>query len=165
MIKLNRQWVKRGSVIRFAVKANLTDPKQKQCLSELFGQLSDGYWENDTRMERFWTQIEYDPKTDYIVVVRNFTISHPIQLQNGAEVGHWLALKLKHITKVWFEHHQDEIEDIKAFTREWRMGSNRVISYLSHPLDVTVKDIKATFNALENIKESDTVPGTEVEFN
>lgn len=134
-----------GTVL-YIVKVNATNDIQKQIIDHILGQMSDGYWEGKASMTKYWRQIDYDKQNDYIVVYDNPKVRGRADF-GMKTIGQWFAWKIKFIAKRCCDDY-----NVKGFSGKWdKYDEQTKISYLSHPIDVTIKDVHETCDVLEKL--------------
>lgn len=134
-----------GTVL-YIVKVNATNDIQKQIIDHILGQMSDGYWEGKASMTKYWRQIDYDKQNDYIVVYDNPKVRGRADF-GMKTIGQWFAWKIKFIAKQCCDDY-----NVKGFSGKWdKYDEQTKISYLSHPIDVTIKDVHETCDVLEKL--------------
>lgn len=136
-------------------KVGFKNQAQKTALASVFGQLSDGLWENSHQKEKFWRYMTYDMDNDQIV---QFEYWGGRSLESNGEFGlsktgiktanEWLAERLKDVVKAELNYGGQ-----KNYAKFWKEGKEQKLHYLSAgEVVVTVKDAREAFEILMSIK-------------
>lgn len=117
-------------------------------INSVFGQMSDGIWENSSRMERVWRGLSATAEDGKITLVAE----RPSELsyKTPDEIVSYIAQKIKQIVKI-------EIDDgLKA---EWDRSSTAVSQYLSRAYQpVEIRDAYQAYDILKNRQIKNRVP-------
>lgn len=132
-----------------------SDKKAYEILNSIFGQLSDGMWENSMRMEKYWKFAGIEIINGRIVVVvsnkavkyedwgRKFkTCVNPWINKTNKEIKSKLANFLKQIVK---EELGDNYSDSKLWNRK---NDGTTLSYLGYKETITVQDAYRVYDKL-----------------
>lgn len=121
----------------------------------IMGQLSDGYWENSSRMQKYWNFAEIKRADNGEVLVEvederhvwdNFCygryLENPYARMSDNEILKFFANKMKTIAKV-------EMKD-NDVGNQWQRDNEMKLHYLSYNVDLDVSDIYCIYDLMHN---------------
>lgn len=123
------------------IKTGLSDEKAQDILDSVIGQMSDGIWENSSRMNRYWKYADIIKEGSEIAI----KISYPNSYENGFkgksenEIKKFFAQKIKQIVK------EEELN--------WDRNNEERSCYLDRHSGVTVKDAYRVYDKLLGRRE------------
>lgn len=123
------------------IKTGLSDSKAEDILNSVIGQMSDGIWENSSRMNRYWKYADIIKEGSEIAI----KISYPNSYENGFkgksenEIKKFFAQKIKQIVK------EEELN--------WDRNNEERSCYLDRHSGVTVKDAYRVYDKLLGRRE------------
>lgn len=123
------------------IKTGLSDSKAKDILNSVIGQMSDGIWENSSRMNRYWKYADIVKEGSELAI----KISYPNSYENGFrgksenEIKKFFAQKIKQIVK------EEELN--------WDRNNEERSAYLDYNSGATVKDAYRVYDKLLGRKE------------
>lgn len=123
------------------IKTGLSDSKAQDILDSVIGQMSDGIWENSSRMNRYWKYADIIKEGSEIAI----KISYPNSYENGFkgksenEIKKFFAQKIKQIVK------EEELN--------WDRNNEERSCYLDRHSGVTVKDAYRVYDKLLGRRE------------
>lgn len=123
------------------IKTGLSDNKAKDILNSVIGQMSDGIWENSSRMNRYWKYADIVKEGSELAI----KISYPNSYENGFkgksenEIKKFFAQKIKQIVK------EEELN--------WDRNNEERSAYLDYNSGATVKDAYRVYDKLLGRKE------------
>lgn len=123
------------------IKTGLSDEKAQDILDSVIGQMSDGIWENSSRMNRYWKYADIIKEGSEIAI----KISYPNSYENGFkgksenEIKKFFAQKIKQIVK------EEELN--------WDKNNEERSCYLDRHSGVTVKDAYRVYDKLLGRRE------------
>ena len=131
--KLNEDINSENSII---IPTGLSDNKSEDVLNSVLGQLSDGIWENSSRMDKYWKYAEIiKDGSELCIKVNNVNdYSNGFKDMNAAQISRWFANKVKQIVQE---------EDLK-----WDRTNTDKAHYLNRNADVTVEDAYRVYDQL-----------------
>lgn len=142
-----------------------------EIISSVFGQLSDGIWENSPRMNGYWmfaTNKKYNGKVVLVIdktpgswwgskspkalgyryLYKN--TSNPYLHMSDEKIKNWFASKVKQIVKI-------ELGDNNFTAGEWNRTNKRELDYLGgYTIPVTVSDAYKVYDILKGRSFSDS---------
>ncbi len=136
-------------------------------LESVMGQLSDGYWENSPRMQKYWSFADIGRAADGEVVIEVDTAgkvwvdrtwryySNPYAEMTDIEILKFFANKMKAVAKV-------EMKDKNAGD-QWRRDSGMELHYLSQWSELAVSEVYCVYEALKGRAASGKYPAGVVE--
>lgn len=136
-------------------------------LDALMGQISDGYWENSPRMEKYWNfakicrslngEITFEIERDRYVWDKwsHRMTTNPYCNMTDDSIREFFANKLKKIAKV-------EMEDENA-GNQWQRDNEMKIHYLSREVDLEVSDIYCIYEMLRGRKTEGRYPAAHLD--
>lgn len=141
-----------------------------EIISSVFGQLSDGIWENSPRMNGYWmfaTNKKYNGKIVLVIdktpgswygskspkaLGHNYlypSVNNPYLHMSDEKIIDWFANKVKYIVKL-------ELGDNHFATNEWNRTNKRELDYLGgYTNPVTVSDAYKVYDILKGRHISD----------
>lgn len=142
------------------IDLDLTDKRYFHVLKSIMGQLSDGMWENDPRMEPYW--LAADPAFENGKVVlkiepgqsvdgwgRTRTRRNPYFKMSDSEIGQFFANKIKALVAQYFKDYPD------TANKAWRKNNDTCIKYMrdydTNEKTITIGDAFTTTRALLSI--------------
>ena len=129
------------------IHTGLTDNKSKEILESVIGQLSDGIWENNSRMNNYWRFMDVPEDDEALMVIEDIDISG-FRGKSEQEIAKWIANKIKQIVKIWAE--DNGLDPIRVWDRN---NSEDSCNYLNYREDVKVKDAYKVYDALLGRKQ------------
>ena len=135
------------------IETELTSNKDYEILNSVIGQLSDGMWENSSRMNKYWLNIstEFIDGKVYIIVNHQSYIKHcnqcivnPFYDMDDFNIKFWFATKIKQIVK-------QEEKDNKA-SSWWKRTNLQELDYLGYKEKITVADAYQLYDFLKGRK-------------
>lgn len=120
--------------------------------SSIMGQLSDGYWENSPRMEKYWNFAEISRELNGEVVIEvepgycewdkwsHRVTTNPYYNMTDDSIRVFFANKMKVIAKV-------EMKD-ENVGNQWQRDNEMKLHYLSYNVDLDVSDIYCIYDML-----------------
>lgn len=130
------------------IKTGFSDPQTKDILDAVIGQLSDGMWEENPRMEKFWNNMDVDANGN--IKVNNDAYDSGFYGKNETEIKKWIATKIKQI--------------VKEEGLEWSRDNTENCSYLDYGSGVTVQDAYRVYDRLLGRKDYIIKESTEERF-
>lgn len=140
------------------IPTGVTGRKGYEVLSAVIGQMSDGKWENDPNMEKFWQFVSID--NDNNIVIRlddirsrrsnskwsyTYTTSG-FDKKSDDWVRNFFANKIKNLAETeMFDNNKDPYKG-------WNPDNDMELVYLSYDEDITVADAYAIFKQLKSYK-------------
>ena len=130
-----------GNEDAIIVKTGLSDSKAEDILNSVIGQMSDGIWENSSRMDRYWRYADIVKEGSELAI----KISYPNNYENGFkgksenEIKKFFAQKIKQIVK------EEELN--------WDRNNEERSAYLDYNSGATVKDAYRVYDKLLGRKE------------
>lgn len=121
------------------IDTGLRGATQKDILASVLGQLSDGWWENSSRMDPYWKHAKIVEENGKVYLqVDSYSVYDSM---SDAEILQWFGKKIKFLIKNEFEGNK------KAWSRT---NTKDMTDYLSHkyPSQTTVADCYQTYDIL-----------------
>ena len=113
-------------------------------LNSLIGQLSDGMWENSSRMEKYWKYMDFKEGPDGEIFIRVPTdYRWTFNLESSQDLRNWIAKHLKAVVKAF-------IKDNPNIDAEWKRDCLTPVDYLD---DYPVQDIYRIYDKLLQRKD------------
>lgn len=118
----------------------------------LMGQISDGYWENSDRMQKYWNFADIKRADNGEVIVEieaesyvwdkwsHRMTSNPYDSMSDSKILEFFANKMKTIAKV-------EMED-ENVGNQWQRDNEMKLHYLSRNVDLDVSDIYCIYDLM-----------------
>ena len=104
------------------ILTRLHGPIQKDILASVLGQLSDGWWENSSRMDPYWKHAKIVEENGKVYLqVDSYSVYDSM---SDAEILQWFGKKIKFLIKNEFEGNK------KAWSRT---NTKDMTVWLSHP--------------------------------
>ncbi len=156
LIKIAKSLIAQDERLYFDLGFSASDKKAEEILRSIFGQLSDGMWENVARMKEYWacggiesrdgrlvlsvynehSKGEYSPWKKRFVYTKNGWYN-----KSAEEVKKKLASLLKAIAK-------RELEDNFLPPTVWNRNSTERLEYLGYKEEITVRDAYRVYDKL-----------------
>lgn len=107
-------------------------------LNSIFGQMSDGIWENSPRMEPYWknADVEKDGDTIYLVIIGSYS---PYDRMTDEDILKYFAQKAKQIVKT-------ECTDNGGSGPLWNRSNTATLNYYKG--NTTVQDVYRVYDTL-----------------
>jgi hypothetical protein len=122
--------------------------------SSIMGQLSDGYWENSPRMQKYWNFAEIKRADNGEVLVEveaehyvwdkwsGRCLENPYVRMSDNEILEFFANKMKTIAKV--EMNDEDVGN------QWQRDNEMKLHYLSRNVDLDVSDIYCIYDLMHS---------------
>lgn len=130
-----------GNEDAIIVKTGLSDDRAQDILNSVIGQMSDGIWENSSRMNRYWQYADIIKEGSELAI----KISYPNSYENGfrgkseTEIKKFFAQKVKQI--------------VKEEGLNWDRNNEERSCYLDYHSGATVKDAYRVYDKLLGRRE------------
>lgn len=134
---------------RRIVSTELYDKKSFEVLRSVIGQLSDGIWENSSRMEKYWLNAHIERIEEEVVITidQGYAkywcekwIYNPFIKMTDSEIRVWFANKIKQIVK--FE------ETCENGKRWWKRGNIQELAFMGYKETISVADAYNVYDIL-----------------
>lgn len=144
------------------IHTHLYSKEAYDIFDSLMGQISDGYWENSDRMQKYWNFAEICREINGEVVIKvdgdsyvwdkwsHRMSSNPYASMPDNKIREFFANKMKIIAKV-------EMEDENAGNM-WKRDSEMTLHYLGRDNNITVRDIYYIYDVLHGRKTEGRYP-------
>lgn len=132
------------------IHTNLFSQTAYDAFESVMGQISDGYWENTPRMQKYWSfadisraadgevLIEVEPNAYLLDKWTNRYTSNPYVDMADREILEFFANKMKVIAKV-------EMKDNEV-GNQWQRDNEMKVHYLSQQNDLDISDIYCIYD-------------------
>jgi len=107
------------------IEINLGNPVRAKIVSAVIGQLSDGYWENSPKMNKYWRFARVE---GIILKCNDERWDSGFSGKSEEDIKSWFASKLKTVV-------QEEVGNNKS---GWSRDNMRISDYISYNNDITV---------------------------
>ena len=126
------------------VDTGLKGQFDKSILDSILGQLSDGYWENSSRMEKYWKNLDVELENDKVMIVAPNYYRMLFGWNDENDIKKFFARCLKTFVK----HAIDDFH----WASEWsRTCEDTLLGF--HDRNTRVKDVYRVYDKLLNRKE------------
>ena len=134
------------------IHTHLYSKEAYDIFDSLMGQISDGYWENSDRMQKYWNFAEICRETNGEVTIKverdsyvwdkwsHRMSSNPYASMSDSKICEFFANKMKVIAKV-------EMEDENA-GNVWKRDCEMTLHYIGRDNNITVRDIYYIYDVL-----------------
>jgi len=126
------------------INTGLTNGLEYEILQSVFGQMSDGIWENSPAVEKYWKNAKHDMTNgEVVLIISERGWDNPYRDKTDLEIKKYFANKIKQIVKKENEYYGDV---------EWSRDNNTVTRFMGYILDVTVADAYRVYDILSGRK-------------
>lgn len=136
------------------IDTGLTGNKNKEILSSVIGQLSDGMWENSPRMDKYWRFVDVKDKGGKIYLAISAKMAHHeprTRYFNGRYIDNGFLNMSDTKIKEWFANKLKAV--IKEEGLKWERNSDQGTSYIGYKENITVGDAYAAYDKLKGRKD------------
>lgn len=150
-----------------------SDSMAKKILEGVYGQLSDGLWEDSPRMEKYWRNSELISKNGFLAFTikpydifsyKNIDAIQKDIIDNGSSTV--AAVLWNKLFSVWLKTIvKTELENSDEDLGEWKRDNTSELTYFGTSDDpITVRDAYRVYDSLLNRKERIPVKYTQKDY-